>query len=397
MRIIARMKELREGYDLEWKNFAILVRYNRLRLYYEEALRDALIPVAGVAEDEGETVENGVHIETVHASKGLQYAVVFYAGLAEGLTPGACEGNRRQRHAQLDEERRLFYVGVTRAEAYLILLYCRRRFWKGRLRNMRRSRFLPKQIKDEGFMRMPLFLFRIRVVVGALGYMFLHIPLFLYMSLFKRKDADRWLEYKIQCFSKFCMKILSARLTVLDQANLAKVDWTRPVFVMGNHGSYVDIPVVFLALERKTGFIAKSDLLRIPFLGFWMKRVGCICVDRQKSGAAKTVHEAVRNNLKSAPLIFVFPEGTRSKTGKLSPFKSGGFRFSVESDAIVLPIVIKGTRQVWEGRTAWGLGDVSVRILEPIDVAALKKERGGVLDPKKDLMPMVRKAMEDNL
>ena len=173
-------------------------------------------------------------------------------------------------------------------------------------------------------MRMPLFLFRIRVVVGALGYMFLHIPLFLYMSLFKRKDADRWLEYKIQCFSKFCMKILSARLTVLDQANLAKVDWTRPVFVMGNHGSYVDIPVVFLALERKTGFIAKSDLLRIPFLGFWMKRVGCICVDRQKSGAAKTVHEAVRNNLKSAPLIFVFPEGTRSKTGKLSPFKSGG-------------------------------------------------------------------------
>lgn len=397
MRIIARMKELREGYDLEWKNFAILVRYNRLRLYYEEALRDALIPVAGVAEDEGETVENGVHIETVHASKGLQYAVVFYAGLAEGLTPGACEGNRRQRHAQLDEERRLFYVGVTRAEAYLILLYCRRRFWKGRLRNMRRSRFLPKQIKDEGFMRMPLFLFRIRVVVGALGYMFLHIPLFLYMSLFKRKDADRWLEYKIQCFSKFCMKILSARLTVLDQANLAKVDWTRPVFVMGNHGSYVDIPVVFLALERKTGFIAKSDLLRIPFLGFWMKRVGCICVDRQKSGAAKTVHEAVRNNLKSAPLIFVFPEGTRSKTGKLSPFKSGGFRFSVESDAIVLPIVIKGTRQVWEGRTAWGLGDVSVRILEPIDVAALKKELGGLLDPKKDLMPMVRKAMEDNL
>ena len=398
MRIVMRMKELREGYDLHWKDFAILVRYNRLRLYYEEALRDALIPVAGEGEDgEGEVVEDGVHVETVHASKGLQYAVVFYAGLAEGLTPGECLGNHEERKKQLDEERRLFYVGVTRAEAYLILLYCRRRFWKGRLRNMRRSRFLPKQMKDEGYMRMPLFLFRIRVVVGALGYMFVHIPLFLYMSFFKRKDADRWLEYKIQCFSRFCMKILRVNLTVLDQANLAKVDWTRPVFVMGNHGSYVDIPVAFIALERKTGFIAKSDLLRIPFLGFWMKRVGCICVDRQKSGAAKLVHEAVKHNLQSAPLIFVFPEGTRSKTGKLSPFKSGGFRFSVETDAIVLPIVIKGTRQVWEGRVSSAPCDVSVRILEPIDVAALKKERGGVLDPKKDLMPMVRKAMEDNL
>ena len=242
MRIIARMKELREGYDLQWKNFAILVRYNRLRLYYEEALRDALIPVAGQNDDdEGETVEDGVHVETVHASKGLQYAVVFYAGLAEGLTPGECLGNRTQRKMQLDEERRLFYVGVTRAEAYLILLYCRRRFWKGRLRIMRRSRFLPKQTKVEGYTKMPLLLFKVFVVVGALGYMFVHIPLFLSVMLFKKNDADRWLEYKIQCFSKFCMKILRVNLTVLDQANLAKVDWTRPVFVMGNHGSYVDI------------------------------------------------------------------------------------------------------------------------------------------------------------
>ena len=398
VRIVARMKELREGYDLHWKDFAILVRYNRLRLYYEEALRDALIPVAGENGDsEGEVVEDGVHVETVHASKGLQYAVVFYAGLAEGLTPGECLGSHAERKKQLDEERRLFYVGVTRAEAYLILLYCRRRFWKGRLRNMRRSRFLPKQNKVDGFMKMPLLLFKIRAVAAALAYMFVHIPLFLFVLLFMKKDADRWLDYKIQSFSKFCMKFLRVNLTILDQANLAKVDWTRPVFVMGNHGSYADIPVAFIALERKTGFIAKSDLLRIPFLGFWMKRLGCIYVDRQKSGAAKSVHEAVKHNLQSAPLIFVFPEGTRSKTGKLSPFKSGGFRFSVETDAIVLPVVFKGTRQVWEGRVSSAPCDVNVRILEPIDVAALKKERGGVLDPKKDLMPMVRKVMEDNL
>lgn len=262
---------------------------------------------------------------------------------------------------------------------------------------MRRSRFLPKQKKVDGYMKMPLLLFKVRAVIAALAYMFVHIPLFLFFLLFKKKDADRWLEYKIQRFSRFCMMFLRVNLTVMDQANLAKVDWTRPVFVMGNHGSYADIPVAFIALERKTGFIAKSDLLRIPFLGFWMKRIGCICVDRQKSGVAKAVHEAVKHNLQSAPLIFVFPEGTRSKNGQLSPFKSGGFRFSVESDAIVLPIVFKGTRQVWEGRVSSAPCDVNVRILEPIDVAALKKERGGVLDPKKDLMPMVRKAMEDNL
>ena len=96
LKIICRIKELRESYDLAWKNFAILVRYNRQRVYYEEVLRDAELPIAG-EEIDGEAVEDGIHVETVHASKGLQYAVVFYAGLAEGLTPGECGGSRRER------------------------------------------------------------------------------------------------------------------------------------------------------------------------------------------------------------------------------------------------------------------------------------------------------------
>ena len=129
-KIVESIRELRLGYDLLWKNFAILVRYNRQRLYYEQALRDYGIPIVGdVVADAGETengetapevtVEDGVHIETVHASKGLQYAVVYYAGLCEKLTPGECTGDRKARKKQLDEERRLYYVGVTRAEACL--------------------------------------------------------------------------------------------------------------------------------------------------------------------------------------------------------------------------------------------------------------------------------------
>ena len=132
LRIVAKIRELREAYDLEFQNFAILVRYNRQRLYYEEALADFCIPVFREAEGDEPEV-SGVHIETVHGSKGLQYTVVFYAGLAEKLTPGATEGSRKQKKLQLDEEKRLFYVGVTRAEAVLFLLYCKKRFWKGKL------------------------------------------------------------------------------------------------------------------------------------------------------------------------------------------------------------------------------------------------------------------------
>lgn len=396
-RIVACIGELRESYDLQWKNFAILVRYNRQRMYYEEALRDALVPVASEGEgDDDSAVEDGVHVETVHASKGLQYAVVFYAGMAEGLTPGECLGNRKQRKMQLDEERRLFYVGVTRAEAFLVLLYCRKRFWKGRLRKMRRSRFLPKQSLNRGYLKMPLLLYRIYAVTAALSYMFVHIFSFLFTYIFRRKDASKWIDPHIQLFAKFCMRVLRVDLTIEDQANLAKVDWTRPVFVMANHNSYSDIPVAFLAIERTFGFIAKAELKYIPFLGFWMRRLGCIFVNREKRSSARRVREAVRQNLQKSPLIFIFPEGTRGKSGDLGPFKSGGFRFADDAGATILPLAMKGTGEAWERRKSTAPCKISVKVLEPVDVKKLREENPE-LDAKRDLLPMVRAMIEENI
>ena len=226
-KIVVSIKELREDYDLAWKNFAILVRYNRQRLYYEEALREAQLPIAGTEMENGELLEDGIHVETVHASKGLQYAVVYYAGMSEGLTPGTCTGTREQRKKQLDEERRLFYVGVTRAESFLVLLYCKRRYWKGRLAKLKRSRFLPKEnLKTE--IDMPVILFRIYAAARILLFMLEYIVKIAFMYVFRRKDLDPWLEEKIQKFSWFCMRMIRVDLTIEDQAQLAKVDWNRP-------------------------------------------------------------------------------------------------------------------------------------------------------------------------
>ena len=55
------------------------------------------------------------------------------------------------------------------------------------------------------------------------------------------------------------------------------------MFVMGNHNSYADIPIIFLAIERTIGFIAKAELRFIPFLGFWMKKIGCVLINREKA------------------------------------------------------------------------------------------------------------------
>ena len=399
-KIIESIKLLRESYDLKWKNFAILVRYNRQRLYYEEALRDAHLPIAGTvvsesggAEGEGEVLEDGIHVETVHASKGLQYAVVYYAGMSEGLTPGTCTGNRKQRQKQLDEERRLFYVGVTRAESFLVLLYCKRRYWKGRLAKLKRSRFLPKETSKTE-MNMPVILFRIFATARILLFMLVHIIKIAFVYVFHRKDLDSWIEEKVQKFSRFCMQAIRVDLTIEDQAQLAKVDWTRPVFVMGNHRSYLDIPLAFLALQRVVGFIAKTQLQRIPILNFWMHKLGCVFIDREKGGGAAIIQKAVQSG--KMPKLFIFPEGTRSKREGMVAFKSGCFRLAVEANAIILPIVTKGSDEAWEHRKDCKHRPVNVKILEPIDTVEFKKTHGGdAMDPRHELLPYVRGKMEE--
>jgi len=394
-KVVQSIKELRMSYDLEWKDFAILVRYNRQRLYYEEALRDYNLPIAGEPlelGEEGATLENGIHVETVHGSKGLQYAVVYYAGMAEGFTPGECVGSRSQRKRQMDEERRLYYVGVTRAEACLILLYCKRRFWKGRIRKLKMSRFLPEQSSNSTGSKMPLIIFRIYVVLIVLGYMCLQMLRVPYAKLRHGGDMTPWVDDRVQFFADFCMKMLRVDLTIENQALLGKVDWSRPVFVVGNHSSFSDIPIVFLAIQRTIGFVAKESLGKVPFLRFWMLEIGCILVNRTKGGAAKAVRKAIESR-GAAPRVFIFPEGTRSKDGKLGPFKSGAFHFANDNDGFILPLVIKGSAAVWEDRKDTKPCKVTVTILDPVDVKALKAEKPK-LDPKLELCPMVRDQME---
>src|SRR5574344_2068031 len=392
LRIIQKMKEMRMDYALPWKAFAVLVRYNRQRLYYEKALGNSGIPLFGEETEDSPAVD-GVQVETVHGSKGLQYPVVFYAGLAEKLTPGECRGTRRVRKMQLSEERRLFYVGVTRAEARLFLLYCRKRHWKGRLTYFKPSRFLkclPRPLPET--FRMPLLFFRIQVVFRVLIYMISAVFALYFRRLFLPKTVEPWIEYKVQDFARFCLRVLRVDLIVENQALLARVDWSRPVVVVGNHQSYSDIPVVFAALSRTIGFLAKKQLGYIPCLRFWMLRLHCLFVDRESPRAARELYQKIDKE-KSVPRVFIFPEGTRSRDGKVHEFKSGAFRFACDLNATLLPIAIKGSRACWENRRDLAVARVKAVVLEPVDIAAINPPPR----PKQDLLPDVQKRILEAL
>jgi 1-acyl-sn-glycerol-3-phosphate acyltransferase len=140
------------------------------------------------------------------------------------------------------------------------------------------------------------------------------------------------------------------------------------------------------------GFLAKEELSRIPILCYWMKKIGCVLIKRQATGAAQKFKDKISKASSEKPMqIVIFPEGTRSKTGEMGVWKSGAFRIAAEFKATVLPLVLKETAQTWEKRKkSKTIQKVTSHILEPLDVAELEKESGKEIDAKAELMARLK-------
>jgi 1-acyl-sn-glycerol-3-phosphate acyltransferase len=121
----------------------------------------------------------------------------------------------------------------------------------------------------------------------------------------------------------------------------------QPSIFMSNHVSNLDPPIILPLLPFRTAFFIKRSLLRIPVVGFGMRLAGFVPVDRdgRLESARDSVH-AANKVLASGVNISTFPEGTRSRTGRLLPFKKGPFYLAMESGAPVIPISIWGSEHM---------------------------------------------------
>lgn len=142
--------------------------------------------------------------------------------------------------------------------------------------------------------------------------------------------------------------------------------------VMSNHQSLYDIPVLFQALKRRVRMVAKSELFRIPVWGGAMRAAGFIEVDRKNHARALAGLARAKTALSEGTSIWIAPEGTRSRSGKLGAFKKGGFHLALDTGARILPVTVVGTREVLvtlEGTVHTGAA-VTVTLSAPIDSKA---------------------------
>jgi 1-acyl-sn-glycerol-3-phosphate acyltransferase len=115
---------------------------------------------------------------------------------------------------------------------------------------------------------------------------------------------------------------------------------------LSTHQSYMDIPAMLGYLPAQLRIAAKKVLFRIPFMGWHLTRAGHIPIDRSSTQNAVSSMQKAASYLKRGICAFVFPEGTRSRDGFLHKFKKGGFKLAIQAGVPIIPITIKGSRQV---------------------------------------------------
>ena len=173
---------------------------------------------------------------------------------------------------------------------------------------------------------------------------------------------------------------------------LSNIDLAGPYIYMPNHQSNFDIPVLLGHLPVQFRWLAKMELFKIPILGRAMRKAGYISIDRYDRESAFKSLDVAAKKIKSGISVLIFPEGTRSRDGKIRPFKKGGFVLAIDSGVPIVPIVIKGTFAIMnKGKFRVNSGHVSMIVHKPIDTAAYTRET------KEGLMESVRRVMCDGL
>lgn len=114
--------------------------------------------------------------------------------------------------------------------------------------------------------------------------------------------------------------------------------------VMSNHQSLYDIPVLFQTIGANIRMIAKRELFHVPVFGGALEAAGFIAIDRRDRNAAIRSLDKARALMAGGTHVWIAPEGTRSLTGKLLPFKKGAFYLAFEAGLPILPVTLSGTR-----------------------------------------------------
>jgi 1-acyl-sn-glycerol-3-phosphate acyltransferase len=132
----------------------------------------------------------------------------------------------------------------------------------------------------------------------------------------------------------------------IEATGLENVPESGPAIVCANHISFLDSPFLMWTLPRKLTFVGKAEYLDSWKTKYLFPAVGMIPIDRTGGEASERALDAAREVLRRGELFGIYPEGTRSRSGKLHKGHTGAARLSIEMNAPIIPVGIRGTEQI---------------------------------------------------
>jgi 1-acyl-sn-glycerol-3-phosphate acyltransferase len=217
--------------------------------------------------------------------------------------------------------------------------------------------------------------------MGCFAFVFSFFGLKKPMALFVYKIAWTW--------ARILVLLSGCTLTIEGRENIPK---KGGVCFVANHGSIFDIILALAYIGRPFGFIAKKELLLVPFINMWISVLGGLFINRKHPRKAlKTINKGVRR-LKSGGGVLVFPEGHRSKGEGLLPFHPGSFKLATQAAVPIVPVAIRGSYDVFERYGRVNACPVRLVFCEPVITAEIPSE-----ERKQFLAGKVREIIEKAL
>lgn len=180
-----------------------------------------------------------------------------------------------------------------------------------------------------------------------------------------------WVDKQMGVWVEQILKLTGMKVKIINPHHVApKKD--QPTIIMCNHSSLFDIPISLKAFTGESiRMLAKKELSKVPIMAGGMKAAEFPFVDRKNRAQAIKDLNYVQTLMESGIVIWIAPEGTRSKDGKVSKFKKGGFITAIQSKATIIPIGIRGAYDILPPRTRkLNLNQTAeVHIGEPIDAS----------------------------
>jgi 1-acyl-sn-glycerol-3-phosphate acyltransferase len=167
----------------------------------------------------------------------------------------------------------------------------------------------------------------------------------------------------------------------------------EPYLFMSNHLSFLDGPLLYFLIPQPVRVILKKEIFRIPVIGLGMRQVGFVPVDRKGiRGGKKSIDHAARLMKEKGYSFLIFPEGTRSRDGKIQKFRRGGFFLALASQTAIVPVSIQGTYELMpKGNFFVKRGKIRILFHPPVSVRENLKQDLPVL------MERVRSVIQSGL